>query len=88
MTRVPCINMMHCIKMNSSKWVCIVDVAIRDIENRREDSILGAIFEKPSVCLCFGRIVIDRILSISVGSTGVRILLKGLARNLLTYEEM
>ena len=79
--------MMHCIKMNSSKWVCI-QRTIRDIENRRKILFLGAIFEKPSVCLRFGRIVIDRILSISVGSTGVRILLKGLARNLLTYEEM
>jgi len=60
------------------------DVAIRDIENRDQILFFGTVFGKPSVCLCFGCIFIDRILLISVDLTGMRILLKGLARNLLT----
>ena len=44
-------------------------MAIRDIENRRKILFLGAVFEKPSVCLCFGDVLIDRVLLISVDST-------------------
>ena len=44
-------------------------MAIRDIENRKKILFLEAIFEKPSVCLCFGRIVMNGVLLISVDST-------------------
>ena len=43
------------------------NVAIRDIENREKILFLEAVFEKPSVCLCFGRIVINGVLWVSVG---------------------
>lgn len=57
------------------------DVAIRDIENRRKILFLGAVFEKPSVCLCFGRIVINRVLWISVDSYFI----KGVGTKLALY---
>lgn len=45
-------------------------MAIRDIENREKILFLEAVFEKPSVCLCFGDVLIDRVLLISVDLTG------------------
>ena len=58
-------------------------MVIRDIENRRKILFLGAVFCKPSVCLCFGGVAINRFLLILEDSIGVAYFILGMARNLL-----
>ena len=84
MTRVACIKMMHCIKMNSSKWVCI-RCDSREFENREKILFLEAVVGKPSVCLCFGGVVIDMVLLISVGSTRGVYFIEGIGTKLAYY---
>ena len=58
------------------------DVVIRDIENRRKILFLGAVFCKPSVCLCFGGVAINRFLLILEDSTGVAYFILGIGTKL------
>lgn len=61
-----------------------LDVAIRDIENRDQILFPEAVFEEPGVCVCFGRIVMNGVLLISVDSYFI----EGIGAELANFREV